>query len=63
MAKVPFESGYLDTRALEHEYTYNGDGTLATDTAIYTDGSRWVKTYGYENGRVVAESIWMRQWH
>jgi hypothetical protein len=43
-----------------HAYTYNGDGTLATDTATGTDGVVRIKTYTYTAGNVTAETKWTR---
>jgi len=59
--KFPFENPYPDNASgLQHTYTYNGDGTLATDTA--TDGyNTWVKTYTYNAGVLSSESAWVKQ--
>ena len=50
----------VDTDDLPHTYTYNGDGTLATDSV--TDGTyTWVKTYLYTSGNMTSESVWVLQ--
>jgi hypothetical protein len=47
----------LDSSA--HTYTYNEDGTLATDTAF--DGVHlYLQTYTYENSQLLAKSQWVR---
>jgi hypothetical protein len=55
-ANVPFS-----VESAQHAYTYNGDGTLATDTATGVDGVTRVKTYTYTAGNVTGESKWVRQ--
>lgn len=43
-----------------HAFTYNGDGTLATDT--FSDGfSTWVQTFSYTAGKMTAVSAWVKQ--
>jgi hypothetical protein len=50
----------LNPLSLPHTYTYNSDGTLATDSC--TDGVKtWVKTFTYTSGNLTAESAWVRQ--
>lgn len=50
----------VDVSSLPHTYTYNGDGTLATDSV--TDGTlTWVKTYGYTSGKLTSETAWVKQ--
>jgi hypothetical protein len=50
----------INPDALAHVYTYNGDGTLATDTI--TDGvGTWVKTFTYTTGNLTGESAWVKQ--
>lgn len=47
--------------ALPHVYAYNADGTINTDTVTHPDGSVWRKTYTWTNGRLTAESAWVKQ--
>jgi hypothetical protein len=47
----------LDSSA--HTYTYNEDGTLATDLAF--DGvHQYLQTYTYENSQLTYKSQWVR---
>lgn len=45
-----------------HAYTYNPDGTIATDTATSSvSGYVFVKTYTWTSGRLTGESAWVKQ--
>lgn len=47
-----------------HVYTYNGDGTLATDTVTivaYGVSRQWKKTYSYTSGKLSSETAWVLQ--
>jgi len=57
----PSANSWIDVAFLSHAYTYNTDGTVATDTI--SDGKNtWVKTYTYAtNGMVQNETSWVRQ--
>jgi hypothetical protein len=49
---------YFDS--LPQVFAYNGDGTLNFVTA--TDGTKvFRQTYGYDSGKVVTISAWVRQ--
>ncbi|NIF39541.1 hypothetical protein F3J14_01195 [Burkholderia sp. Tr-862] len=56
----PTGGTWLDSDSLAHVYTWNADGTIATDTATYGTSS-WTKTYSYENGLLTAETAWVKQ--
>lgn len=57
-------SGHIDTEQLPSSYTYNGDGTLATESITYL-GATWVKTYAYTtvNGvqKPSGKPAWVKQ--
>ena len=56
----PTTDSLVDPDGMDHRYTYNGDGTVATDTC--TDGNHtWVKTYTYTAGQLTHETVWVRQ--
>lgn len=49
----------FDPDSMSHNYTYNSDGTIATDAA--TDGTNvFTKTYTYTNGNLTTESLWVK---
>lgn len=50
----------FDPDSLPHTYTYNGDGTLATDSVTF-GAAVFVKTYTYTSGKVTGESAWVKQ--
>ena len=50
----------FDPDGCAHTYTYNTDGTIATDLATNTSGS-WLKTYAYTSGQLTGESQWVKQ--
>jgi hypothetical protein len=60
---VPATNSPMITDDLSHIYTYNADGTLATDTCTGSDerlnNHVWQKTYTYTNGQLTAESPWV----
>lgn len=42
-----------------HTYTYNADGTLATDA--FTDGTNtWTQTFTYTSGKLTGVSAWVK---
>lgn len=43
-----------------HTFTYNADGTLATDAFVDSDGHTRTKTYTYTNGNLTGVSAWVR---
>lgn len=50
----------LDLDSMQHGYTFNADGTLATETV--TDGANtWKKTYTYTSGNLTNETMWVKQ--
>ncbi|MCW5141071.1 hypothetical protein [Burkholderia cenocepacia] len=52
-------SEQVDPTACAHTYTWNADGTLATDS--FTHGHHtWTKTYTYADGQLVGESVWVQ---
>jgi hypothetical protein len=51
---------WIDVDAASHAYTYNPDGTLATDTAS-NGPDTWVKTYTYTAGNLTGETKWVKQ--
>jgi hypothetical protein len=57
-------SGFIDTDAYPSSYTFNGDGTIATE-AITVAGSTWLKTYYYTtvNGaqKPSGKPAWVKQ--
>lgn len=56
----PRTNALVDSDLYAHTYTYNGDGTLATDTC--TDGiNTWVKSFGYTGGKLTSETKWVLQ--
>jgi hypothetical protein len=45
-----------------HAYTYNADGTVATDTATGPiTGMAFLKTYTYTAGNLTGETAWVKQ--
>lgn len=50
----------LDLNTLPHLYTYNVDGTLATES-VTLGSNTWIKTYLYNAGNLVSESVWVKQ--
>lgn len=52
-------SAVLDLDTLPHTYTYNGDGTLATESVTNGVGV-WTKTYSYTAGNLTGETEWVR---
>ena len=47
---------------LPEEYTYNGDGTVATITVTDSTSSRvWVQTFTWLAGQLVSVSGWVLQ--
>lgn len=56
----PVTHTMISSDALPHTYSYNGDGTVNTDTV--TNGTdTWVKTYGYTGGKMTSETAWVLQ--
>ncbi len=51
----------VDFADLVHVYTYNGDGTINTDTVTTSDGAVYVKTYSYTTGNLTGETAWVKQ--
>jgi hypothetical protein len=51
----------FDPKSCAHTYTYNGDGTMATDLA-YDPVNRqtFLKTYTYTAGKLTSESAWVK---
>ncbi|WP_334004322.1 hypothetical protein [Burkholderia cepacia] len=56
----PTAGAWLESDSLAHVYTYNPDGTIATDTVTHGTSS-WIKTYSYANGRITGETAWVKQ--
>lgn len=52
--------GFVETENVQHAYTFNADGTLATDQ-ITVNGITMTKTYSYANGVLSGESAWVKQ--
>lgn len=50
----------LPLDGMGHAYTYNADGTLATETVVQS-GRTYVKTYTWTNGLLTNESAWIKQ--
>jgi hypothetical protein len=50
----------LDLNTLAHSYSYNTDGTLATDTVVLGSNT-YIKTYLYTSGNLTSESVWVKQ--
>ena len=50
----------LDPTTVPHSYTYNGDGTLATES-ITVGEDTWTKTYTYTAGNLTGETAWVKQ--
>ncbi len=42
---------------LAHTYTWNGDGTCATDSVVQ-DGVTYVKTFVYTDGKITTNPRW-----
>lgn len=57
----PLTRSTVDLDLLAKSYTYNGDGTLATESATDGGANTWVKTYGYTSGKMTSESVWVKQ--
>lgn len=52
----------FDPNSCAHAYTYNGDGTKATDLATdTTTGRSYLKTYTYAAGKLASETGWVAQ--
>jgi hypothetical protein len=45
----------------QHAYTYNGDGTLNTDTVTLPSGDTYIQTFSYTGGQLTGESGWVKQ--
>jgi hypothetical protein len=43
-----------------HTFTYNGDGTLATDSFVDADGHARTQTFTYTGGKLTGISAWVR---
>lgn len=44
-------------------FTYNGDGTLATEVVTYNDGTTtytYTQTYSYTSGKLTGVSKWVK---
>lgn len=61
--EVVLDSGNVpfSPESCQHAYAYNGDNTMATDTATDTDGVVRIKTFDYTAGNLTGESLWVRQ--
>ena len=50
----------LPVDSLAHDYTYNGDGTIATDTVVH-NGLTYKNTYTYTAGALTHVTGWIKQ--
>lgn len=56
----PTTHTFIDPGTMPHVYTWNGDGTIATDSC--TNGTHtWLKTYTYASGKLTNETKWELQ--